>query len=123
MTTSPFEGSELGLPTAGPSGPAVGPGASRPEIAISGWRWPGGAHLSSPTPEDPHWREPSGEPLSLSDVVAGQRVAVREQVLELHRDAIADIVGSATEAVLTDRTRVRRHVAAATRLCNELLVR
>lgn len=122
-TRSRSEGNRAFGFAAGPSGPAVDAVASRPQIAIVGWRWPGGETLRAPIPEDPHWRDLRGEALSLSDVVAGQPVAVRVQVLALHRDAISDVVARAAEAVVTNRPQARAIVAAATRLCNELLVR
>ena len=123
MTSRSEEKPVRGGVAVGPSGPAAGAVASRAEIRVAGWRWPGGTTLRAPTPEDPFWRERIGESLSLSDVLAGQPAAVRAQALELHRDAIADVIARASEAAQTDRRRARRHVAAAIRLCNELLVR
>ena len=106
---------------AGPCGAPPLPSLAQ-TIAVSGWVCPGGGEVRAPMPADPHWRGPDGRARSLGDVLAGQSEELRGVLLEAHGQAIALVVRAAVEAKLAGAPfSARPHVAAASRLCRELI--
>jgi hypothetical protein len=96
------------LPLATPAGPLI-------LHLDQGWR-----RVRAPTPDAPDWHDDSGTRLAYRAVLAhaGDR---REEVRDLHAEAISEIV-SCAQALdeRGDRRAARRMAAAAARLAGEI---
>jgi hypothetical protein len=83
---------------------------------LGGW-----TRVQAPTAEHPYWRDAeAGTRLDVHDVLADQRPAAREQAVDAHIEAVADLLREAWQLhPIRQFTERRRLITAAGRLCDE----
>jgi hypothetical protein len=77
--------------------------------------------LRAPDRDEPYWRYPDGERLSVRLLLAGQPAPRAERIVALHAEAVASLVHGAGEAIgRGEHAEMRRLAHRAGRLCDEL---
>ena len=77
--------------------------------------------LRPPDRDEPYWRYPEGERLSVRLLLAGQPLERARRIVEIHAEAIASLVCGAGEALgRGDHGEMRRLAHRAGQLCDEL---